>query len=253
MDTAYNLVKAFIDPVCFVLILIGIGVLVSLKREKNRFEKSLFIFIFLFLYLTSISPISNGLAHFLEKDYLLHRDSTIERLDIIVILGGGISENKYLKESMSSGQTASRLLHAIKVFNESSAKYLVCAGKGTGKISEAEVMGIAAERMGIPKERIKLDAESQNTNEHAENISKMFGDKNIRVGLVTSAYHMKRSETEFRKYFSNVFPFPSDYLYSSSKKSSLLTFLPRTGHLYKSYTAMHEIIGLIWYQLRYKS
>ena len=59
-------------------------------------------------------------------------------------------------------------------------------------------MKISAERLGIPVTSIKIDPDSRDTWEHAENLNKMFQDKNIKIGLETSAYHMKRSEREFR-------------------------------------------------------
>ena len=205
---------------------------------------------FLFLYTASISPVSNALCFILEKDYLLkdNRDGA-EKLDIVVVLGGGISDNKYSEETMPSYQTTSRLHHAIQIFRRSGASYLVCTGKGIGRLSEAEVMKRAAERLGFPASSIKIDPNSKNTREHAEEFNKMFHDKTIRIGLVTSAYHMKRSEREFRKYFSNVIPLPSDYLYSSPPLS-IFTFIPGSGNLYKFSTALHELIGIAWYKVK---
>ena len=165
------------------------------------------------------------------------------------MLGGGVTDNKYLEKTMLSKESASRLLYAIEVFRRSGAKYLVCAGKGKGKRSEGEVMGMAAERLGISPAQIKIDPESENTWEHAEELDKMFQDKSIMVGLVTSAYHMKRSEREFKKYFHNVIPLPSDYLYSSSRLS-IIAFMPRTYNLYRSSIALHEMIGIIWYRIK---
>jgi uncharacterized SAM-binding protein YcdF (DUF218 family) len=122
-------------------------------------------------------------------------------------------------------------------------------GKGAKKISEAEVMATSAERLGVPAGKIKVDPASRNTWEHAENLDRMFQDKAIRIGLVTSAYHMKRSEREFKKYFVNVIPLPSDYLYSSPRLS-IFAFMPGSGNLYKCSIAMREIVGITWYRLR---
>ena len=77
----------------------------------------------------------------------------------------------------------------------------------------------------------------------------MFQDKGIKIGLVTSAYHMKRSEREFRKYYPNVIPLPSDYLYSSPPLS-IITFLPGSGNLCKFSTAFREMIGIGWYRIK---
>jgi uncharacterized SAM-binding protein YcdF (DUF218 family) len=77
----------------------------------------------------------------------------------------------------------------------------------------------------------------------------MFQDKSIIVGVVTSAYHMERSEREFKKYFPDVIPLPSNYLYSSSPPL-IIAFLPRSDNFYKFSTALHEMIGIIWYRIK---
>lgn len=248
MATSYALFKASLDPVVFLLILISIGFSLSFRSGKKQSGRIVLLIAFFVLYTASIFPVSNALCYILEKDYLLKKNDNVGKLDVVIVLGGGASDNKYLEETMPSYQTTSRLLYAVQAFRKSGAEYLVCAGKGDRKLSEAEVMGIAAERLGVPVDKIKIDAESRNTRGHAEELNKMFGGKNLRIGLVTSAYHMKRSERELRKYFSEIVPLPSDYLYSSLPLS-VFTILPRTVNLYNSSIAMHEIIGIAWYKI----
>jgi len=89
---------------------------------------------------------------------------------------------------------------------------------------------------------------SLNTKEHAEELNKKFNNKDLRIGLITSAYHMQRSNREFRKYFRNVEPLPSDYLYSPNP-ISLLTFLPHSSKLNTFSIAFREIIGIAWYKI----
>ena len=249
MDTLYALVKASLDPVVFLLILIAIGLLFSFRSGKKQSGRIVPVIVFFSLYIMSISPVSNALCYIIEKEYLLNDSDNVDKLDIVIVLGGGASDNKYLKETMPSYQTSSRLVYAVQVFKRSGAKFLVCAGKGFETLSEAEVMGIAAERLGVPVTQVKLDTRSMNTRGHAEELNKMFDDKNLKIGLVTSAYHMKRSEREFKKYFSNVIPMPSDYLYSSSELS-VISFIPKSGNLNKFSTALHEIIGIVWYRIK---
>lgn len=249
MTTVYKLTKASLDPVFLLLILIAIGFLFSFQNRKRWQGRIVLLLAFFALYMASIFQVSNALCYILEKEYLLKNRGSIDRLDIVVVLGGGASYNKYLGETMPSHLTASRLLYAVQIFRKSKAKYLICVGKGFEKLSEAEVMGIAAERLGVPVTQVKLDTRSMNTRGHAEELNKMFDDKNLKIGLVTSAYHMERSEREFKKYFHNVIPLPSDYLYSS-RPLSIITIWPRTTHLYTSFIAMHEIIGIAWYKMR---
>ena len=249
MSTLYILLKAFLDPVVPVLILLIVGLLVSFRSEKRRSLRITLLAAFIILYMGSISPVSNALSYILEREYLMRHSGNTEKLDIVVVLGGGVSENIYLEETMPSYQTTSRLLHAVQVFNKSGSEHLVFMGKGAGKLSEAEVMKRSAERLGIPTASLRIDPNSRNTWEHAAELNKMFQDKDMRIGLVTSAYHMKRSEREFKKYFTNVIALPSEYLYSSPKLS-IVTFMPKSGNLYKVATVLNEMTGRVWYRIR---
>ena len=80
--------------------------------------------------------------------------------------------------------------------------------------------------------------------EHAREMDKSFSNKTIHIGLVTSAYHMKRSEREFRKYFKNVIPMPSDYLYSTSSAPFIFHLIPNTESLRRTSMALMEMVGL---------
>lgn len=248
MTEIYYFLKALLDPVVFMLFLVSAAFLCLLRKNKNRAGKVFLIVSFLAVYGMSVSPVANFACYFVEKDYLLSPPLNSGQLGAVVVLGGGISGNEYTGE-MPSQQTAARLLHAVEVFRSAGAKFLICAGKGTGKTSEAEIMGAAAQGAGIPKKSVKLDVRSRNTREHAEELNKIFQDKNIKIGLVTSAYHMKRSEGEFKKYFQNIAPFPSDYLYTSYP-ISVYTFIPTSTNLHKFSVAFREIIGIVWYKIR---
>ncbi len=111
-------------------------------------------------------------------------------------------------------------------------------------------MARLAEKLGVPKEKIKIEDKSINTWQNAAELNKMFINKNISVGVVTSAYHMKRSEREFKKYFNNVLPLPAHYLYSSPMGNAVLKYMPRAEELYKTSIAFKEIVGQLWYSIK---
>lgn len=244
----YNFLKALLDPLILVFSLVIIAFIYSIKNRNSRAGKIFLVLPFGILYMASLSPVANMMCYIVERDYLLNSKGNAGQLDVVVVLGGGITSNKYIGESMPSHQTALRLIHAIQIFKTTGARYLICSGRGGRRITEAEVMGNIAERVCIPGQRIKLDMKSDNTKEHAEELNKMFENKNIKIGLVTSAYHMKRSEREFKKYFSNVVSLPSDYLYTTSSLS-ISSFIPSSANLYKFHIAAREIIGIMWYRI----
>ncbi len=163
-------------------------------------------------------------------------------------MGGGTYYNKFSKKTGPTNQTAARLLSAVQAFKENRADYLICAGNGKGQLAEAQIMHNAALRLGILEQNIILELKSRNTREHAQELNKMFNNKKLRIGLVTSSYHMQRCEKEFRKYFPDVVPLQSDYLFSSTPLSPF-TFLPHSSKLHKFSIALREIIGIVWYKV----
>ncbi|PKN51120.1 MAG: hypothetical protein CVU55_13380 [Deltaproteobacteria bacterium HGW-Deltaproteobacteria-13] len=251
MDEVYTVLKGFLDPLFMVFVLLLISFVVFLLNFKKKSDALLLFLCIVLIYGAGIAPVANYLCYYLEKDYI-HSPNTGTRnnIDAIVVLGNGTKEIKTLKETFSSEIGYLRLLHAVEVYNKTGARYFVCSGKGKSKISEAEVMAKLAEKLGVPGEKIRMEADSQNTSENAAGVSKMFGNKNISIGLVTSAFHMKRSERVFKKYFNNVVPLPAHYLYESPRGNIVIRYIPQSDELYKTSIAFREIIAQLWYRLK---
>ncbi|MEN6489271.1 MAG: YdcF family protein [Smithella sp.] len=251
MDDFYTICKGLTDPVFIIFILLIVALIFCfIGRRKNS---NILILVLglavLFLYGASISPVANYLAYSLEKDYF--RAPAIKKpLDIIVVLGGGAHDIHALDRTYASETSVARLLHGVEVFNKYGAKYFICAGKGSAKMSEAEVMAQMALALGVPKEKIRIDAKSNNTWEHVVELNKIFTNNDIYIGIVTSGYHMKRSEREFKKYFKNVMPLPASYLYSSATEKNVLKYIPQTTVLNATATSLRERISSIWYEIK---
>ncbi len=251
MESLYAVCKGFTDPVFIIFILLVAALIVcSIGSKKKNGILILGLAIFL-LYGLSIAPVPNYLAYSLEKDYF-NMPEIKKPLDIIIVLGGGAQDIHALNHPIASESSSARLLHGVKIFNKYGARYLICAGKGVAEISEGELMAQMAVDLGVPRNRIRVDSKSNNTWEHAVELNKMFADKNINIGIVTSCYHMKRAEKEFKKYFKNVVPLPASYLYSSSSKPSknVLRYIPQTGELSATAVALREFIGSAWYKIK---
>lgn len=247
MSYLYEVLKLSIDPVFFVLAFDSIVLLFAVRLRKAGLARGV-LASGLVLYLAGIPPVSNAFCLFLEGGYLPEKNGGGKRLDIVVVLGAGAYKGPS-GEPLLMERSSARLLRAIQAFRGSGASFLVCTGKGAGALSEAESMGIVAGGLGVPKERIRTEPDSRNTREHASNISAMFPDRGLKVGLVTSAYHLRRSEYEFRKYYDDLTPIPSDYLYSPAAHFST-NLIPASQNLFRLSTALKEITGLAWYRIR---
>jgi uncharacterized SAM-binding protein YcdF (DUF218 family) len=250
MEEVYTVCKGFLDPLFIVFVLLLISLVLFFINCKKRNGALILLLSIVLIYGASIAPVANYLCYYLEKDYINNKTVGGKNIDAIVVLGCGAKDIHALKTTFNSGIESLRVLHAVVVYNKTGAKYFVCCGKGSDKISQAEVMAALAEKLGVPKEKIRIEPNSKNTAQNAIEINKMFANKNISIGLVTSAFHMKRSEREFKKYFNNVVPLPAHYLYSSPGKNIVIKYMPQSEELYKTSLALKEIAGQLWYSVK---
>ncbi|MGV8058372.1 MAG: YdcF family protein [Smithellaceae bacterium] len=250
MEDLYTICKSFTDPVLVIFILFITAFIFCFMGSKKKSGILILGLAILLLYGLSIAPVANYLAYSLEKDYFRTPVPVEKNIEVIVVLGGGAHDISALNNTFASEASAARLVHGVEVFNKYGAKYLICAGKGAAKMSEAEVMAQMALALGVPKEKIRIDDKSNNTWEHAVELNKMFANKKIYIGIVTSGYHMKRSEKEFKKYFSNIVPLSASYSYSSPATRNVLNYIPQTAALNATATALREITGFLWYEIK---
>ena len=251
MEHVYYVLKSFVDPIFIIFFLLFIAFIVSLVSNKKKGNALLLFFILLLLYGGSIPVVSNFLSYKLEKKYI-HAlpEENKEHLDVIAALSAGVHDIRSVNTTFPAESTLARLAHAVRMYKDYNAKYLVCMGTSKDKVPDAEVMAKLAQELGVPKERIRIDVKSRNTYEHAVELNRMFVDKHIKIGVVTSAYHMQRSEKEFKKFFSNVRPLPCSYLYTSSAGTTITRYIPQSQPLANNAMIFKEYAGQLWYSIK---
>jgi uncharacterized SAM-binding protein YcdF (DUF218 family) len=252
VDIVCYCLRLFTDPILilFVLMTAGLWILRDLRRHHHKKLGWWFLLSsLLFLYLLSISPVILCLAYALEKECLLQRYDKTKSVDVIVVLGGGLSSRGLQTGLGPSEETSLRLISGLQMFKRLNAKSIVLSGGGSSVISEAEVMARIAKDLGVEESRIIVEPRSQNTWEHAIELSKLVKNKDATIGISTSALHMKRSLKVFNKYFPNTIPLPSSFLYSK-RRLSVESFIPNTYRFYQTNTIIHEIMGMLWYYIK---
>lgn len=250
MHEVYAVLKGLLDPLFIVFVLMVAAFVVFVRNIKNKADSLVLLLGLVLLYGAGIAPVANYLCYDLERDYMLRQQKDVEHLDGIVVLGHGTKEIKALGETFNSDIGCLRVLHAVEVYRRGGEPNLVFCGRGEGDVSEAQAMAALAQRLGVPREKIKTEINSRNTRENARELAKIIGNKNSRLGLVTSAFHMGRAMREVKKYFRNVVPLPAHYLYSSPGENVVLRFMPQSRELYKTALALREIIARWWYAVQ---
>jgi len=116
-------------------------------------------------------------------------------------------------------------------------------------VPEGDYLAEFVQSQGIDPNRILLTEIVQNTNDEAKAISKML-PKTSEVILITSAFHMPRAEKVFQNQNLKIIPYAVDFR-SSAKDIDVLDFLPQANAFKNSSFYFSEIIGRVYYSLRY--
>lgn len=124
----------------------------------------------------------------------------------IVILGGGIN-----KEGELSQLIKPRLKKAVEIFRKKKDNKILVCGKYSFLYpkeflpprTEAEAMKEYLLKLGLPKENIYLESKSKDTISNAYYAKKLYfiPQKEKRVIVITSEFHLERTKFIFKKIF----------------------------------------------------
>lgn len=104
--------------------------------------------------------------------------------------------------AVSGGETTSRTLGAIKLYDQGYAPVIIFSGAAQDptSVSNAAAMRKIAVTAGVPSSAIRIEEDSVDTYENAQNVARIIKDSNIAsVILVTSPYHQRRASIEFKR------------------------------------------------------
>jgi uncharacterized SAM-binding protein YcdF (DUF218 family) len=177
-----------------------------------------------------------------------------QQAQAIVVLGGGriADAPEYDGQDIPSSTELQRLHYAARLQRQTGLPVLVTGGRPDGSPeSEAAIMARTLRNdFSVPVKW--LEEESDNTAENAQFSARLLRESGVqKVLLVTDAMHMERSRRIFAMSGLDVVPAPTIFFHPAHW--SLDDFLPKTIWLQRSSYAMHEWIGLVWYQLRYRN
>ena len=233
-------------PIMVFLLIIVFGV-------YNNKRKLIYISAGLF-YVFSTPLFSNYLFKVIEGEY--HRKSIeqISNADAIVVLSGmlkTIKVNDKLKYEFDDG--VDRILSGIDLFKNNKASLLILT-KGQLPWSlgmpEGEYLKEFAVKFGVPKESILLTDNVQNTDQEAKSVKKLLNSNDAKVILITSAFHMPRAKKVFEASNIKVIPFAVDFI-NSHQKLTFMSFIPSAGALNDTSLFVREMIGRLYYNLKY--
>ncbi|MDP1996624.1 MAG: YdcF family protein [Gallionella sp.] len=243
-----NFIAAFLLPPLSLLLVLALGIFLLQRRRK--FAKPLLLAAFGLLWIASTPYFAEGALHLLEARTAA-LDSQRQQADAVVILGGGtyFHAPEYAGQDTVGEQTLMRLRYGAKLQRETGKPILVTGGKPLGnRLPEAQQMRAELEQdFRVP---VRWTEEtSDNTFENAHHSFRMLQAQGVRrIYLVTHAWHMPRAADVFRRAGFEVVEAPTAF--TTRYQTDVLAFLPRAEALRDSKIFMHEVIGLVWYQLK---
>jgi uncharacterized SAM-binding protein YcdF (DUF218 family) len=245
-----NIAASLVLPPLNLFFVGGIGWL--LLKRKPKLGKILIALSLILLFALSLPIVANGLMRWLEKDIHSLQSGDTRAAEVIVILGGGVYHDapEYAGDAVG-GLTLERLQYGAYLQRQTALPILVTGGRPEGGTAEAEMMQRTLEQeFKVPvrwAENRSLDT-AQNAQFSAA-ILKAAGIRKIL--LVSHAWHLPRARIEFEKQGLTTIPAPTrfGFVHDSRSDTDIFDYLPQARALQKSYYALHEGIGVLWYKL----
>jgi len=241
-----NIAARLVLPPGGLILLALLGLAVA--RTRARLGTGLALASLVALYALSIPVVSTNLLRSLETPY--SDPATHSAPGAIVVLGGGLeaSAPEYGGDSVSSG-TLVRLRYAARLQRRTGKPILVTGGNPASvSITEGEQMKNALREFGASAKW--MESASNNTFENAKFSRQMLKKAGVQsVYLVTHAWHMPRAQMAFERAGLHVVPAPTGY--HTVSPMMLLDFVPNAHSLGDSYLFFHEVLGAVWYRLKF--
>ena len=159
----------------------------------------------------------------------------------------------YQNQDISAGQME-RLRMGARLAKVTHLPILVSGGRpdkvNADDLPEGKLMAIVIEKeLQTPVKWI--EEQSNTTQENAQFSAKILKQNQIdTIYLVTHVWHMPRSNRIFEKEGLKVIPVSLGYQYKDSLTP--LDYIPKGEGLTKTREIWHELLGTIWYQLRFQ-
>lgn len=202
------------------------------------------------------SPLSGALLATLERPYARASLDDVPACDAVIVLGGGIAPSTNDVVGFTFTDAGDRIIAAVELMRQGKAPVLVMGGgfyQETGdKISDTPLVRGWIERWGLVTNEIVALGVTHNTREEAVEVKALAGRRGWRrVILVTSAFHMKRTEAVFRTAGLDVVPVACDFnTVGRPKDESRFSLFPQHESVGSLSYYLHEQVGMLVYRLR---
>ncbi|NCW78763.1 MAG: YdcF family protein [Oxalobacteraceae bacterium] len=241
-----NWLAALILPPMGLILLAGVGWLMA--RQWLYLGRAVIALAVMMLIGLSTEAGANWLARPLEQQAVTAKHTG--KPQAIVILGAGRMRLGLAPEAPDQVglYTLMRLRTGAELHRDTRLPILVTGG-APDRPGEPEGLLMARSlKRDFAVQAQWTDDQAANTAENALLASRILRTHQLtRVWLVTDAVHMPRAMMAFERAGIEVIPAPSTFIAAGTL--SLASFIPTAQALRHSHYALHEWLGLLWYQI----
>jgi uncharacterized SAM-binding protein YcdF (DUF218 family) len=201
--------------------------------------------------LLGFSKVPSALLQSLESRFKVPSLTSSEQYAGMIVLGGAIGNpGIYMAHGqVPLGDAAERITAPIALMRKFSNFELIFSG-GEGRLvptgtTEAELARVFYTEQGVDMNRVTLESQARTTRENAKRVAALLRERCKQPWLlVTSAWHMPRSMSEFQAVGCNVTAYPVDF---RTGEETSWTEYSMAGSLMAWQTALHEYLGMVVY------
>lgn len=171
-----------------------------------------------------------------------------------ILLTGVTKGNMQPDDRIYFQRGADRVTHTLQLYKLGIIEKILVSG-GSGSLTkrarqEADEIAEALQLMGVPETDILIENQSRNTHESAVAVKDMLQNRYQPSDclLITSAYHMYRSDACFAKAGWPCDTFTCDFLSHNRKFTPDVLFIPKAESVTIWTTLMREWAGLVAYK-----
>lgn len=253
-----NTLQSLLFPPGLILWLLLLALL--LLRLRPRLARLLLWLSLLTGYLLSTSVVSGLLMEQLQRYPAIPPEQIAAKVKesnaraIVVLSSERYRDAPEYGHDTVGGETLERLRYGVFLQRRSGLPLAVTGGYVLDTMGEslAAVMAESA-RDDFGVDQVWTEDRSRTTAENAIYTQQLLQQKGIdTVLLVTHSYHMPRAVAIFEKVGLKVVPAPTLLMVKvESNEPAFMRLLPSAGALSSSVDALHELLGQLWYWLRY--
>lgn len=234
------------------LVLVCSLLLASVFFKKERLKKSFFWTSFALLIFFSNDFIANEVMAAWEIPPTPYAEIK-NTYPVGIVLTGVTLTDKEPDDRVYFHHGADRVVHAVQLYKLGIIKKILISG-GMGRLitkgrREADDVFKVMVLMGVPATDLIIENESRNTYESALNLKRLLKDSTEKSLLITSAFHMRRSNACFKKAGLPVDLFTTDFYTHPRSFTPETLFIPQIDAVMVWQKLFKEWIGMLAYKM----